>query len=61
MFIDGSVDCVFAVCREHSIYHSFADYYSSSMSRLRTQSMNGHLSAEIWENFVRELWYIGQS
>ena len=57
MFIDGSDDCEFAICREHSIYRSFADYYSSNVSRLRTQSMNGHLSAEIWENFVRELEY----
>ena len=57
MLIDGSDECEFTINREHSIYRSFADYYSSNVSRLRPQSMNGHLSAEIWENFVSGLEY----
>lgn len=57
MFIDGSDDCEFVVNTEHSIYRSFTDYYSLTSCRLRTQHMNGHLSAEIWENFVSGLEY----
>lgn len=57
IFIDGSDDCTFAVNNDYSIFRSFTDYYSLTACRLKPHHLDGHLSAEIWENFVSGLEY----